>query len=118
MTTQGDKKGATPTVHQSARQFVMGFSISLIAMIVAAILYVIVGSDFVFDTRAQLLVLTLILIGVVVGFSMIRAGEKHAGYGVLFGSLFGLLIGILAIALIGLLLVAYPASGVTSRFFN
>jgi hypothetical protein len=118
MKTPNDKKGATPTVHQTARQFVMAFAISLVAMMAAAVLYVLFGNNFVFDARAQLLVVTLVLIGVIVGLAMIRAGEKHAGYGVLFGSLFGLLIGILGMAFIGLLLVAYPATGLSNGLFN
>lgn len=101
----------TTSSKESSRRFVIAFFVSLGAMLLSAIIYMILENQFVFDWRGQLAEAFLILVVVVVGLWLIRKGEKHAGVGVLLGALFGLILGLLAIVMIGLLFVAYPASG-------
>jgi|GEM_PF-6697444 len=102
---------ATVSPRESSRRFLMAFLLSAISMILAAVIYVLVGERFVFDWKTQALILTLVAIGVVMGLWLCIKGEKHTGYGVLFGSLFGIVLGAIAVVLLALFLIAFPAVG-------
>jgi len=101
---------ASPLEHN--KRFLLAFFISMAAMIIAAITYVIVGERFVFDWKTESLIVALVLVGVVVGLWLLQKGEKHTGYGVLFGSLFGLVLGAVAVVLLSLFLIARPVTGI------
>ncbi|MFH0830593.1 MAG: hypothetical protein V1895_00855 [Parcubacteria group bacterium] len=102
---------ATPSPRENSKRFMIAFLISLSAMVAAAIVYVVVGERFAFDFKTQALIATLVLIGAIVGLWLLQRGEKHTGYGVLFGSFYGILLGGIAVVLIALLLLGFPASG-------
>lgn len=106
------KAEAHPHPQVSSRRFIIGFIVSLFAMMAAAAIYAFVGERFVFDLMTKLLVAVLAVLGALIGLWLVRTGEKHAGYGIFFGSLFGIVLGIVALTLIALLLIAFPVTGV------
>ncbi|MFO0704993.1 MAG: hypothetical protein U0517_03475 [Candidatus Andersenbacteria bacterium] len=99
---------ATISPKEASRRFILAFSISAAAMIVAALVYVLFGKRFMFDWQTQALLTTLVLFASVIGVWLVQKGEKHTGYGVLFGSLFGIVLGAIAVVLLALILTAFP----------
>lgn len=103
---------ATTSPKEITRRFVLGFIVSAAGMIVAAVIYFVVGHELVFDMAARVFVAAFVGVGILVGWWMIRTGEKYTGYGVLFGSVFGIILAILGAILIALFLVAQPVTGI------
>ncbi len=105
------KVDAHPHPQVTSRRFIVGFMVSLFAMIAAAAIYALFGQQFIFDLMTKILVTVLAVVGALVGLWLVRTGEKHIGYGIFFGSLFGIVLAILALTLIGLMFIAFPATG-------
>jgi len=103
--------GASPAPKEMTRRFILGFVVSALGMVIAALIYIFFSKQLVFDATAQILMGAFTLVGVLVGWWMIKTGEKYIGYGVLFGSIFGVILVILATFLIALMFVAQPATG-------
>jgi len=102
---------ATPAPKEMSRRFLTGFLTSLISMFLAAIIYYVLDQEIAVDLKAELLGGAFAIIGVLVGWWMMKTGEKHVGLGVIFGSIFGIILIILAVMLLTLHFVAFPAFG-------
>lgn len=102
---------ASPAPSHASKRFLLGFIISLLSMVLAALIYFFLGNNLAFDFVAEILAGAFVIIGVLVGWWMIKTGEKHAGLGIIFGSFFGIILIVLSAMLIALYFVAYPATG-------